>query len=275
MRKAIFIACCLVSVVFASQVSEAQSIRVVGSTTVKVFVDLAAKQYDVVNSGVQVFVRGGGSGAAIPALQAGQADIGMLSRQPTAEEIAIMKKMDVQYLRVAMDAVVIAVSGVIYNAGIHALAHDKLVDIWGGKLRNWQALGGPDRPILVVSRENGSGTKNTFMKWLNAEQSERPFLLVMPSNLYTCNLLSASDQAIAYLPFGAVNEHMHAIALLINSKAIAPNEESIRSGGYPMRRFLYVAFNRDAPKYVHDFVQYLTSKQALPILRKAGYLPIK
>ncbi len=255
--------------------AQAQIIDVVGSTTVRALMTPAAEAYRRAHPEVVIHVAGGGSGVGAAAMLAGRASIGMMSREPNAAEAAGLRAQGVQRVRVAYDAVAVVVSDALYHRGdIHALKVADIAAIYRGTIRNWQAVGGPDRNILVIDRVSRSGTHQVFADHILAGGAVTADAVVVESNPDSQTLLDASDQAIAYLPFGAVNDdRIHAVALLQGGKSYIADRNSVLSGNYPLRRSLYVLYKKDAPAYVHDFIHFLRSQAADPIIRRAGYLP--
>jgi len=255
--------------------AQAQIIDVVGSTTVRALMEPAVDAYRQLHPEVMIHVGGGGSGVGAAAMLDGRASIGMMSREPSADEADRMRKQGIERVRIAYDAVAVVVSDELYHqGGIHALKITDVVAIYRGTIRNWQAVGGPDRHILVIDRVTHSGTHQTFVDHLLGGGAITSDAVIVESNRDSKTLLIASDQAIAYLPFGAVNDdRIHAVALLQDGKNYIADNNSVRDGSYPLRRSLYVLYKKDAPAYVHAFVHYLSSAAAAPIIRQAGYLP--
>ncbi len=62
------------------------TINISGSTSVQPISEVLSQAYMAMNSGVKIFVQGGGSSAGIKAAQEGAADIGSSSRELKPEE---------------------------------------------------------------------------------------------------------------------------------------------------------------------------------------------
>ncbi len=134
-------------------------------------------------------------------------------------------------------------------------------------------MGGPDRRILTAGRIAGSGTWGVFTRWLWGEGPHARPMVVLESNRYMKNLLAASDQAIGYLPLGWTNERVHALALATKAGVIRPTAARIRAGRWPMARRLTLWLRPDASSSARDFVEFMASDAARPLLERAGYLP--
>ncbi len=257
----------------------AQIIEVAGSTTVKALMEPAVAAYKKRRPDVIIHVRGGGSGVGAAAMIDDRASIGMMSREPEADEVERMDKLGIKRVRIAYDAVVVVISDHIYHrGGVHALKMTDVAGIYRGEIRNWQAVGGPDRRILVLDKEKSRGTRHVFAHFIlgDARADSTPDAVVLGSNRDMRTLLIASDQAIGFLPFGAVDDDKtHAVALLHDGKHSLADQQSVRNGSYPLTRSLYLLYREDAPAYVHAFIDYLRSKAVAPIIRQVGYLPLQ
>jgi len=265
----------LLAALAAPQAGHAQSIRVAGSTTVKAFMDEAAKAYMLAHPKVQIFVDGGGSGVGAEKIADGEADIGMMSRPAYADEKRRFDKIGAVKRVVGLDGVVAAVSDEVFHSGVTALSRDELFAIWCGKITNWKAVGGSDRRILVVGGIPSNGTAGTFNRWLFGDGKIALPMVTLESNPYVHNLLLASDQAITYLPYGQLDEFVHGLALKTKQGVIEADGQSIRDGRWPMRRELVIWLRKDATPTVRAFADFLTSKEAAPLLQQAGYLAFK
>ena len=257
---------------------QAQIIDIVGSTTVKVLMEPAVDAYKQIQPDVIIHVGGGGSGVGAAAMIDDRASIGMMSREPEADEADRMQQRGIQRVRIAYDAIAVMVSGLLFHQyHIQALKVADIAEIYRGNIRNWQELGGPNRQIMVLDRVRHSGTHVTFANHVlgSGSQTIDPDAVTVESNTGIGTLLVASDQAIGYLPFGTVkNNRFHAVALIQNSQSYQANARNVLDGSYPLSRSLYVLYHKDAPAYVHAFIDYLQSAKAAPIIRRVGYIPV-
>jgi len=128
---------------------------VAGSTSIQPFADKWAEVFMEKRSDLGVSVQGGGSSAGIQACKSGACQIGMSSRELKADE------KDLHEIVIARDglAIIVQPSNPVRGA---TLAQVK--QIFSGDLTNWEFLGGPDKEITVVTREEGSGTRGAFQE---------------------------------------------------------------------------------------------------------------
>jgi phosphate transport system substrate-binding protein len=58
-------------------------------------------------------------------------------------------------------------------------------------------------------------------------------------------------------------------------EAVAPSEEAVRAGQYPLARFLYLYANASAPQAPRRFLQFVLSEEGQSLVRRAGGIPIE
>ncbi len=132
-------------------------LQLAGSTSVQPLAEQLATAFMKANPGVKVEVQGGGSGVGVTSAGEGTVDIGTVSRDLTAAEKS--KYPDLRAVRIAIDGIAI-----VTNPGVKlpSLTKDQVASIFAGEITNFKDVGGPDAAIVVVTREEGSGTRDAF-----------------------------------------------------------------------------------------------------------------
>ena len=236
-----------------------ETVRVSGSTTVLPLAEGGAEAFNGEQSDYQVLVTGGGTGVGMKNIAEGNSDIAMASREVTADEMSQFGDKFQENL-VGYDGIVIAVSKQIYDAGVTALTKDQVKKIYSGEINNWKDLGGPDEEILVVAREQGSGTRDTFNEdIMDDKKAETPGVnTVAGSNAEIRTALTGSDKAIGYLGFcyaedGAVG--------VITLDGVKPTAETIKDGSYELARKLYFYTFGDATAGAQAFIDFMVGRR--------------
>ncbi|MDQ6998876.1 MAG: substrate-binding domain-containing protein, partial [Mariprofundus sp.] len=224
---------------------------------------------------VHFSINGGGSTSGFGQLIDRRVDIGMMSRNLTVEEQQSLG--DVQHVMVAVDAVVPVVSHEVQQSGVSRITPSMLADIYRGKITNWKQVGGADRQILLVDKEMHRGTRHVFAQYVlgSPTAAVSPEAIILESNDDVVNIVSGSDQAIAYVSFSYVNALVYGLDLQIDGKAVAATVENIRSGVYPISRKLYVLLPNDASAQAQAFVRFILSVEGQSMVERVGYLPIQ
>jgi phosphate transport system substrate-binding protein len=131
------------------------SVTVSGSTSVQPLAQDLSDAFKKVESGITVDVQGGGSTQGITDASEGTSDIGTSSRDLQGEE----KNMGFTEHVIAYDGIAVVTH---QSITVTNLTKDQIVKIFKGEIKNWKDVGGPDKEILVVSREEGSCTRGAF-----------------------------------------------------------------------------------------------------------------
>lgn len=247
------------------------NITIAGSTTIMPVSEKWAKSFKE-KTGVNVSVHGGGSTSGIKATKIGTADIGASSRELNQSE-----KEDLKQIVIGKDALAIIInkSNPIKNVTI-----DEARAIFTGRINNWSELGGPNKPIQVVNRESGSGTRDLFteiiMHIVLADKTKKvvPMSLhsvVNNSNAEVKESIKLMPNSVGYISVGYLDSSVK--ALKINS--IESTTENIYSGKYPLVRNLYYLFKEDKSKNVKEFLTYVLSKEGQSLVEKEGFLPVQ
>ncbi|MFZ2455412.1 MAG: phosphate ABC transporter substrate-binding protein [Candidatus Altiarchaeia archaeon] len=244
---------------------QADTLSVAGSTTVQPIAAKAAEKYNQEQSNVVVSVQGGGSGAGIKMAIEGSADIGASSRELTADELKDLKAYEI-----AADGI-----AVIVNPGntLTDLTKAQIKDIFSGKIKNFKELGGPDKEIVVIIRESGSGTRSSFEEMLmdkgktnNSEGAEQ-----QASNGAVKASIASNPNAIGYIGAGYVDPTVKAL----NIGGVAPTRETIKAGTYPVSRKLYMVTKGEAAGKSRAFIDYILSDEGQKIVEEEGFVSIK
>src|SRR5215472_14473065 len=130
------------------------SITASGSTALAPLVKAVAQQYSSKCTGATITVNLGGSKTGLANVEAGSVDIGNSDVPANTQTQADLVDHQVS---VVVFAVIVNKDVTVTN-----LTTDQLKSIYSGKTTNWSQVGGPNLPIVVVSRPVSSGTRATF-----------------------------------------------------------------------------------------------------------------
>ncbi|MFO8009674.1 MAG: phosphate ABC transporter substrate-binding protein [Dehalococcoidia bacterium] len=234
------------------------TIDVAGSTSVQPLAEMMAVAFMDRHQSVRVNISGGGSSAGVRACAQGAVDLGAASR-----DIKITEQ-DLIPIAIARDAVAIAVHS---SNPVSDLSLDQVKKIYEGKITNWKEVGGDDKSIVVISREEGSGTRDCFESRVTKEIKNDS--LFFDSNGAIRSKVAAQSDAIGFLSLGYV-EGLKALSL----NGLEPTLETCMSGEYPVLRRLNL-LSREIPGGVEKaFVDFCRSDEGQQIAEKEGYIPL-
>ena len=236
-------------------------ITVAGSTSVEPFAELLAEEYMPRHPESHIYVQGGGSTAGIEAAITGAANIGMSSRNLTDDE----KKLYAVVIARDAIAVIVHPSSPITDLPLH-----KIREVFSGKIANWKTLGGSNRPIDIVTREEGSGTRESFQRFVMKKEDISLGALVQDSNGAVRQVIATDPNAIGYISLGLVNDQVKAVKI----SGVEPNLENVYNGKYTLvRPFLFV-FNGEPAGAAKSFLDFVLSPPAQRLLLKEGLVPV-
>lgn len=238
------------------------AVCVAGSTSVQPFAEKLAEIFMHQHSEIRVDVQGGGSSAGIQAATQGAADLGASSRELLGPE------KELQEIPIAHDGIAV----IVHPANpLTDLSMGQLRQVFVGKLTDWQGLGLPPHPIHLITREEGSGTREAFEHLVMAKQEITQAALVQDSNGSVRELVAGDPNSIGYISAGLVDDRVKAVAI----DGVLPSIENIKNHTYKLwRRFLLVS--RRAPAgSCKEFVDFILSPPGQQILEKEGLVGIK
>jgi phosphate transport system substrate-binding protein len=174
--------------------------------------------------------------------------------------------------KVGLDGISLAVSEKIYQAGVKSLSREQIQKIYSGVITNWKQVGGPDEDIYVISREEGSGTRDDFNEAiLGNRTAETPGVdTVANSGAEVKTAITGSDRAIGYLGFNYLGGGVRAIAF----DGIPPSYENIKLDIYELKRQLYFYTFGDPTPGARAFIDFVQGPEGQKIAAKEGFIPI-
>jgi phosphate transport system substrate-binding protein len=248
-----------------STVALSGEVSVVGSTTVQPLAEVLGESFEALNPGVTIIVSGGGSSVGVKSAGDGSANVGMASRHVKASEFEEFPGIVVH--TIANDGIaIVAEPGVTVNS----LTMDQCRDIFSGAVTNWNQVGGPNMPIIVVSREEGSGTRGAFEELVLGEALMAEGAILQPSNGAVRTTCSTTPGAVAYLSFGYLDPSVKTISM----DGAAPTPENVANGSYPVSRPLNMITNGEPQGVVAAWLSFIESEDGQAIVVAEGYLPI-
>lgn len=253
-----------------------EKITVKGSDTMVILAQRWAERYMAKKKGVVIQVTGGGSGTGISALINGTTDICNSSRPiKPAERDLLQKKWGTRGVEIkcALDGLAVYVNE---KNPVKELTMQQLKDIYQGKITNWKQVGGRDQKIILYSRENNSGTYVYFKDHvLNGED----FAATAQNMPGTAAVVNAVAKDVAGIGYGgaAYGKGIRELAIKADDKspAYAPTAENIKSGKYPISRFLYMYLRSKPTGALKEYIDWILSDEGQKVVSEVEYFPIR
>lgn len=253
---------CLAILSCQAKKSEYPPLTIAGSTSVEPFAEKLAEVFMKEHPGVLINVQGGGSSAGIYACRQGACQLGASSRELVESEKELIE------IPIAWDGIAIIVHP---SNPLKNLTLKELRQIFLGALKNWQDLGWGPQAIHVITREEGSGTRETFEHIVMEKKEITPGALVQDSNGSVREIVAADPYALGYISVGLVDDRVKALSI----DGVAPTPENIQSKRYQLaRRFLLVS--RSEPTgLAKKFIDFILSPPGQRLLTLEGLVAVR
>lgn len=253
-----------------------ETITVKGSDTMVILAQRWAEIYMNDHPDVTIQVTGGGSGTGISALINGTTDICNASRPMKQSEKEKLKQryntLGVE-IKVARDGLSVYVHE---SNPVKELSIDQLKQIYTGKITNWKDVGGNDAKIILYTRENNSGTYVYFKDNVLGGADYAATCQSMPGTASVVNAVAKDKNGIGY-GGAAYSKGIRSVSVKKNasSSAYEPTLENIKSGNYPITRFLYMYTRSKPTGGLKAFIDWVLSDAGQAVVSKVGYFPIR
>ena len=264
----------------------------IGSDTMNNLMTLWAEGFARFYPNVKIQVEGKGSSTAPPALIAGAAQLGPMSRAiKSTEEDAFETHFGYKptQLRTSLDALALYVHR---DNPINSISLPQ-VDAVFSKTRNlgfkesltgWGQLGlagdWSRRTISLYGRNSASGTYGFFKEHALGNGDFKDQVKEQPGSASVVQGITEDLGGIGYGGIGYRTSGVEALALAAKEGAapVPPTAENVYKGKYPLSRFLYVYVNKSPEKsldpLIREFAKFVFSREGQEVVIKDGYLPV-
>jgi phosphate transport system substrate-binding protein len=240
-------------------------ISISGSTSVGPLAEKIADKY-MNKHDVKIEINQIGSSAGITNATTGVSEIGMSSRDLKEEE----KANGLVETIIAYDGIVVVTHP---SNKVKNLTMDQVKQIFTGEVTNWKELGGDDLEIVVVSREDGSGSRDAFQEIVGYTSGELVRTSIIASgngNIKTT--VATNKHAVGFISF----EYIDSSISTININGVEATAENVLQEKYSLSRpFLFVHKEDTLTDAGQQFIDYILSPDGQAIVAETGAIPIK
>lgn len=234
-----------------------------GSTSMEKVIKAVNGAFMEKNKGVTVNLNLTGSGTGIQEASEGKCDIGNSSRKLKDEEAE------------KLDATVVGLDGIalVVNPAnkLEDITLEDLAKVYSGEITNWKELGGDDKSIVVIGREDGSGTRDGFESIVMGDK-EPKYAQELESTGSVINAVATTDGAIGYASLANVDETVKALKI----GGIEATEENVKSGAYEVQRpFICATLKGSDNKLVKAYLDFILLEEGQALVLAQGAVPVK
>ena len=240
------------------------TISISGSTSVGPLMEKIQEKYEEENSNVTLEIQQNGSGAGIKDVISGISEIGMSSRELKDEE-----KTSVQGTTVAYDGIALLVNP---NNPVKNISLDDVRKIYTGEITNWKELGGKDSPIVVVSREEGSGTRDAFQEIVGYKSEElKKDSTISDGSGAVKTTVAGNENAIGFASFEYIDNTVSALSV----NDVEPTAENVKAGQYKISRpFILVTKEDTLTEEGQKLIDFVLSNEGQQIVEENKLITI-
>ena len=238
-------------------------VTISGSTSVGPLAEKLAMKYQEQND-VKIEVNQIGSSAGITNAISGVSQIGMSSRDLKQEE----KDSNLQELIIAYDGIVVVAHP---SNPVKDLTMEQVKQIFTGEITNWKEVGGKDMEIVVVSREDGSGSRDAFQEIVGYESGQLiKNAIVASGNGNIKTTVAMNKHAIGFISFEYIDETISPMAI----NGVAAKAENVLAGQYELSRPFLFVHKEDVPEAAKQFMEFILTPEGQKIVESAGAIPL-
>lgn len=277
------------------------SVVVTGSSTVEPISIAVAEKFNEENPDVDVPVDGPGTGDGFELFCKGEADINDASSKIKDEQIAACEEGGVEFieLQIANDGLSVMTNAA--NDKVKCLNFADLYALTGPEsqgVKNWNAaetlakeLGSktdlPDAPLDVVGPGEESGTFSSYIDIVLAdiveerkkEETTRPDYQASADDNVIIQGIQGSETSLGWVGFAFAKDaddvKLLEIAEEPDGECVAPSDETIADGSYPISRPLFIYVNKDKAaenEALAAYVDFYLSEAGIASVGETGYV---
>ena len=273
---------------YKQQSGVAGSVNSVGADTLNNLMAYWSEAFRGIYPNVTVQVEGKGSGTAPPALTAGAAQVGPMSRMMKDSEIEEFEKkhgFKPTPVAVAIDCVAVYVNKDNPIKGLSLPQVDAIFSstrkLNHADVNNWGQLGmsgdWAGRNISIYGRNAASGTYAFFKETAMGNGDYKDSVKEQPGSAAVVNGIAGDKGGIGYSGIGYRTSEIRALPISEKENGVFVEPEFVHAidGTYPLSRLLYVyipkAPNQSLPAATLEFMRFVLSKEGQELVERDGY----
>jgi phosphate transport system substrate-binding protein len=224
---------------------------------------------------VVVEIKAHGSGTAFEDLAAGAAEIGMSSRRIKPEEkvrlagLGDMTSAAAEHV-LGLDGVAVIVSRA---NPLESLTLDQIRDLFSGRIADWADLGGPAGPVQIYSRDDRSGTFDTFKSLVLRDATLASSAKRYEDSRKLSSDVAADPRGIGFVGLAYVGDTKALKVSEAGSVAYRPTVFTVRTEDYRLSRRLYLYVSPASQNsWVGKLVQFALSDEGQAVVDAVGFV---
>jgi phosphate transport system substrate-binding protein len=220
-----------------------------------------------------------GPSDAFVALGERRADIAMSTRSPNEQEASQVQRALGVDLVTAQHENVLALGGLAVvvhpDNPVQRLKIEQIRDIFAGTITNWNAVGGPNRPIRILARDVAAGATEQFNAEVMRDRQIAANAERLTSSAQIANNVAAEPGSIGFVGMAFIGRS-RALNLVASCGIEFPaGTFEVKTQDYPLDQRLYLYSGAKGNPMVEDFLRYVSSPAGSEVVTDAGYISLQ
>lgn len=239
---------------------EAKTVTFAGSSTIMPIME--AMQPVFKEHGIKPKIQGGGSSAGLKSTKLGMAEVGMVSRSLSEDELKTFK-----HLVISKDWVVLIAHK---DAKFDDITSEQVVGIYSGEEKEIDG-----NRINPIAKENGRATKKVFDKYFKLKGKLAKDLVIIGANGQAISSVANDPYGLTYVSYSSASEAVKQgePIKILTLDSVEPTPENVKDDKYKLSRALnlvYMEKNEDLMKRLQEI---LSTPEARKVFEEANVMP--
>jgi len=217
-----------------------------------------------------------GTHGAYESLLAGSADVIIVARAPSDEELAAADAAGVglEVRPVARDAFVFLVHG---GNPVTGLTLEQVRGIYSGQIVDWAEVGGPSRPIQPYQRDAASGSQELMLRLVmgGVPMIDAPDWLMLYAMTGPFTALAWDEAGIGYsVYYYAEFMQPESEVVMLGVEGVVPAASTIADGTYPLVAEVFAVMRAGDGGSGRALFDWLLTEEGQRAIAGTGYVPL-
>lgn len=241
------------------------SITATGSPTMSSLVQAVAKEYEARCSGAHITVKAVDSTTSLSQLESNTIQIS------DSDIFRLPDQNDLFDHQIAVVVFALAINPQV--TGVTNLTSTQLKGIYTGAITNWHQVGGPNLPIVLVSRPATSDVRAIFQQEVldRTETRTGPANLVSDTNSTVVQNITQTPGAIGYIPTSAVRQ---AGVKIITINGHASTVDQVKNNTYPFWTIEHMYTRGPGSGLAQALIDFMQSSEGQQVTFKLNLIPL-
>jgi len=201
------------------------------------------------------------------ALDAGQAELAIVGPSlGTPDGVPSTPGIDPPQ-ELALDALALIVHP---SLALHGITRENLVEVYAGRVLEWESLGGAAGRPAPISLSGDSYGRALFQRVVMGKEAISSATILMPHDRAVVEYVAAHPEAIGYVSRAHVDERVRMLAL----DGVEPTVANLKRGAYPLTYSLYLLRAPGASGAATRLATFATASRARGLI-EARYVAVR